>query len=327
MSDTSFPHDAIYKKLFSHPEMVASLLRDFVPEPFGSELDSSTLVRLSGEFVGKGFTRGAGDSIWKLRWREKSWCYVALLLEFQSSPDPRMPIRLMVYTGQLLLRLMDEDKTLRPGHLPAVLPIVLYTGEGPWNVHRSTLDTFAPEARAQCLAYLPDLRYILVDERRLDATREEIRDGLMALVARFVQARTDEDVPGVLADMERVLDGVGNPELSRVFIELVRYAFLSSGVPGNWSEQVNTFGEVRTMFNMEQWKENWLAQGMERGLAQGMERGMERGMQRGRFEEKRSGVARMLAMGKFSLEEIAQIFELELDEVRAIAEAERGKAD
>ena len=143
--------------------------------------------------------------------------------------------------------------------------------------------------------------------------------------------------------MERVLDGVGNPELSRVFIELVRYAFLSSGVPGNWSEQVNTFGEVRTMFNMEQWKENWLAQGMERGLAQGMERGlaqgmerglaqgmergMQRGMQRGRFEEKRSGVARMLAMGKFSLEEIAQIFELELDEVRAIAEAERGKAD
>lgn len=262
MSDKSFPHDAVYKKFFSHPEMVESLL-----------------------------------------------------LEFQSSPAPRMPIRLLVYTGQLLLRLMDEDKSLRPGHLPAVLPIVLYNGEAPWSAHRNTIDVFDCAARAQCGAYLPNLRYILVDERRLDASRADIRDGLMALVARFGQAGTEEEVLELLSDMERVLEESENRELYRVFLEWARQMFLRSGVPGNWEEQVNTFGEVRTMFNVEQWKENWLAQGMARGMAQGMAQGMEQG----RDEEKRHGAVRMLALGKLTHEEIAQVFDLSLDEVRALA--------
>ena len=65
------------------------------------------------------------------------------------------------------------------------------------------------------------------------------------------------------------------------------------------------------MFNMEQWKENWLAQGMERGRKEGWIEG--------RNEEKRHGAARMLALGKLSIEEIAEGFGLGLDEVRAIA--------
>lgn len=39
------PHDAGYKNFFSNPEMVASLLREFVPEDFVAELDFSTLER------------------------------------------------------------------------------------------------------------------------------------------------------------------------------------------------------------------------------------------------------------------------------------------
>ena len=34
------PHDAAYKQLFSDPEMVASLLRDLIPEKFVAELYS-----------------------------------------------------------------------------------------------------------------------------------------------------------------------------------------------------------------------------------------------------------------------------------------------
>ena len=89
-----FPHDASYKDFFSHPAMVASLLRDFVHEPFVREMDLSTLKRLSGEYVGRGFVKGFSDAVWRAQWRERDWCYVALLLELQSKPDPLMPFRL-----------------------------------------------------------------------------------------------------------------------------------------------------------------------------------------------------------------------------------------
>jgi hypothetical protein len=37
---TSVPHDESYKNLFSHPEMVESLIRDFVPEEWVRETES-----------------------------------------------------------------------------------------------------------------------------------------------------------------------------------------------------------------------------------------------------------------------------------------------
>ena len=70
-TDKTLPHDAAYKNFFSHPDMVASLLRDFVPEPFVADMDFSTLERLSGEYVGKGFARGFSDMVWRARWRDR----------------------------------------------------------------------------------------------------------------------------------------------------------------------------------------------------------------------------------------------------------------
>ena len=58
---------------------------------------------------------------------------------------------------------------------------------------------------------------------------------------------------------------------------------------------------------------------LERGERRGLEKGLRKGEQKGRLAEKRNGAARMLAMGKLSLEEIAAYAGLELDEVRALA--------
>ncbi|MEA2601517.1 MAG: hypothetical protein QOF89_2509 [Acidobacteriota bacterium] len=44
-------HDHGYKRLFSHPEMVADLLRGFVHEDWIRELDFSTLERYPGSYT------------------------------------------------------------------------------------------------------------------------------------------------------------------------------------------------------------------------------------------------------------------------------------
>ena len=44
-------HDASYKDLFSHPEMVADLLTGFVAELWVQEVDFATLEKVSGSYV------------------------------------------------------------------------------------------------------------------------------------------------------------------------------------------------------------------------------------------------------------------------------------
>ena len=309
----TFPHDASYKDFFSYPAMVASLLRDFVHEPFVPEMDFGTLERLSGEYVGKGFIKGFSDMVWRVRWRERDWCYVALLLEFQSAPDPLMPLRLSVYTGQLLLRLAKEDKTLRAGSFPGVLPIVLYTSDAPWNAPPDTLNMFGslPEA---LWAYLLRQKYVLIDLCRLDAGRPELRDSLLGQLARFRQAKRFEEVQGVLVDMARVLGK--HPELQRVFAVWTTLWLEYSGVPGNWGRELNTIEEVSEMLSIDvaRWREEFLAQGRAEGRAEGRTEG--------RAENQKATALQMLRMGRFSftLEDIAEITRLSLEEVRALAE-------
>ncbi len=51
MENARSPHDPSYKQFFSNPDMVASLLRDLVPEDFVNDLDFSTLEQCSGSYV------------------------------------------------------------------------------------------------------------------------------------------------------------------------------------------------------------------------------------------------------------------------------------
>lgn len=55
------------------------------------------------------------------------WLYVYLLLEFQSSNDTYMAVRILTYIGLLYQDLIKSGKT-SARKLPAVFPLVLYNG-------------------------------------------------------------------------------------------------------------------------------------------------------------------------------------------------------
>ncbi len=65
-------HDGGYKLLFSHPKMVADLLIGFVREDWITELDFSTLEKVSGGYVSDDLRAREDDVIWRVRWG-KSW--------------------------------------------------------------------------------------------------------------------------------------------------------------------------------------------------------------------------------------------------------------
>jgi predicted transposase YdaD len=94
VSEAPVPHDGSYKYLFSHADMVESLIRDFVPEEWVRDLDFSTLEKQNGSYVTDDLRERHDDIIWRVRHRG-TWFYIYLLLEFQSSVDPWMAVRIM----------------------------------------------------------------------------------------------------------------------------------------------------------------------------------------------------------------------------------------
>src|SRR5437764_7998152 len=128
-------HDGSYKLLFSHRQMVAELLRDFVHEPWVEDLDFRTLEPVKASFISDSLRERHSDMIWRLRWQggERDWFYVYLLLEFQSTPDPFMAVRLLSYVA-LLLDSLARSPGVNPARgLPPVFPLVLYNGKRPWK--------------------------------------------------------------------------------------------------------------------------------------------------------------------------------------------------
>jgi predicted transposase YdaD len=80
------PKDSAYKKPFSHPEMVESLLRVFVPEKWVDQIDFTSLRKGNGSYVADNLSQRQDDLIWCLKIRDQER-YIYLLLEFQSSVD------------------------------------------------------------------------------------------------------------------------------------------------------------------------------------------------------------------------------------------------
>ena len=84
-------HDGAYKHIFSHPEVVADLMRGFVHEDWVAQLDYTTLEKVSGSYIADDLRDRADDIIWRVK-RHDDWLYLYLLIEFQSRVDHFMAL-------------------------------------------------------------------------------------------------------------------------------------------------------------------------------------------------------------------------------------------
>ena len=132
-------HDTAYKLLFSFPEMVRDLLAGFVSGEEVAELDLSTLERWPASQVGDTLRERHQDRVWRVRYRHR-WLYVLVLLEFQSTVDRTMAVRVLSYAALLYQDLLRTSA--KP--LPAVLPIVLHHGPGRWSAVLDVAGLAAP---------------------------------------------------------------------------------------------------------------------------------------------------------------------------------------
>ena len=113
-------HDASYKNFFARRRTIADTLRVATRE-LAHRLDFGTLERLPASFVTERLGQRHADMLWRILTTEGGWLYLVILLEFQSTIDRRMSLRMLDYTVRFLSGLGRED--LGPaGEHPPILP-------------------------------------------------------------------------------------------------------------------------------------------------------------------------------------------------------------
>jgi hypothetical protein len=117
-------HDALYHRLFSHPGVVAQLLRGFVDIDLG-DFDVDGMERLNAKFHAGTGQRREGDMVWRIPRLGGDDAYLVLLLEFQSTSDQYMALRVLTYAGLLWQQLVSEKRLMAHGRLPPILPVVI----------------------------------------------------------------------------------------------------------------------------------------------------------------------------------------------------------
>jgi hypothetical protein len=137
-------------------------------------------------------------------------------LEFQSTVDTYMAVRIQTYMGLLYEGLIRSRQFTPAGKLPPVVPIVLYNGRGRWTAAMN-IEDLVEAMPGGLAAYRPRLPYVLIDETRYSESELASGQNLAAALFRLEQSRTPADVQRVLGALVAWLQDPADESVRRAF--------------------------------------------------------------------------------------------------------------
>lgn len=131
-------HDKSYKDLYSKREIAIDLLKNLSNHSWVKDLKAEDLTLINKSYITSDYEETEADIVYKANINNNE-VFFYILLEFQSTVDYRMPLRLLFYMCEILREYAvnaDHKKYDKNIKIPAVIPIVLYNGDEVWKVPR-----------------------------------------------------------------------------------------------------------------------------------------------------------------------------------------------
>ncbi len=302
-------HDHGYAYLFADPEMVRQLLETCVDEDWVRDIEIEKLSPLPTTLIDRRLIRRENDLLLQARYRGRE-AYVLIMLEFQSTPDRFMTVRLLAYTCLVWLALVERSRkakgepTLR--RLPPIFPVVLYNGEGAWKEPRRLEELVACAKRGDLWAYVPRYTHHLIEARSFSVGRlEEVQNLISALFT--LEGAGDLDLEERTARVVRWLRiwVKRNPELVRRFFQWMRVRFHADN---------RRDGEVKVE---EITAPGGVEMNLDTLLKQRDEKIRQEVREEARREEREQTARKLLARG-MDAAEVAEVMGLSLEEVQRL---------
>jgi len=245
--------------------MVEDLLCGFVHDEWISQVDFGSLEKVSGSYVSDDLREREDDIIWRVRWGTE-WVYVYLLLEFQSTVDKHMAVRVLTYVGLLYQDIIRAGQLPGSGKLPPVLPLVLYNGSKRWYAAEE-IEELIEQQPAGLASYRPRMRYLLLDEGIFSDQELRPLKNLVAGLIRLENAHTVEDIRQLTATLRDWYNEPNLASLQRAIVTWLRRVLLPARLPGIEIPEVRTFQEMNAMLaeRVTEWTKEWEEKGMQKG--------------------------------------------------------------
>ncbi|URG51606.1 Rpn family recombination-promoting nuclease/putative transposase [Pectobacterium quasiaquaticum] len=312
-SNTSTPHDGIFKTFLTHLETAQDFLDIHLPPALRQVCDLHTLHLESGSFIEENLRTYFADVLYSLHTASGEG-YIYCLIEHQSSSDSHMAFRLMRYAVAAMQRHLDA------GHktLPLVIPLLFCHGRAsPWPFSINWLSLFSePEiARQLYTGAFPLVDVGVLDD---DNIMQHLRMAMLELLLKHIRQRDLVDLTEQLVTL--LLDGYTTGEQ---LVTLLNW-MLQTGDTSEPELFLQTLvyrspqHEEVLMTIAQKLEQKARIEGHTEGLAEGMTEGLNKGMSDGRLEGKREVARAMLENGidRFSVMRMTGLSSEELEQVK-----------
>ena len=271
MSTPNPQSDPANKRLFSHPRIVADLVR-LLGDSWVDDLDFGRLERLPAEHVAEDLRKRLADMPWWVPFREdRGWSAgdgVLLHLEFQTTPDAAMADRLLTYAALLREDLRRSGwMSAFDGRVVAHLPLVVYNGRAPWRAPRR-LATNADRLPRELSRLQPRFAYRLIKAQ--DYAGDEVADGNLTRAALALDAAPAAELDAALVRASALLAEAADDELRRSF-EAWCGGVLAPRLGGRRPMLGNDEEKTMLAETLREWDEKNIEDGRREGREEGLE--------------------------------------------------------
>ena len=167
------------------------------------------------------------------------------------------------YLGMLYQDLI-KTKAVKTGEkLPPVLPIVLYNGTSRWKSAPLDIKDSIAKVPRGLEKYLPQLRYLLIDEGRYSNHELENIKSLVAALFKLERQQTPEEVRNIVATLVEWLKAPEQQSLRRAFTVWLGRVLLPTRYPNESIPEFHDLQEVHAMLSetVKAWPAQWMAKG------------------------------------------------------------------
>ncbi|MCY3548076.1 MAG: Rpn family recombination-promoting nuclease/putative transposase [Gemmatimonadetes bacterium] len=203
-----------------------------------------------------------------------------IVIEFQSTVDHVMPLRLFQYTGSAWLEWARLRGVAAGAGIPLVLSVLIYGGRPRWTPPLK-LAGLMPVAGQRWLATQPRFEYPLLEERR-GGTGNLPENNLVTELVAVARARGRKAIVGAVSRLRDRMDedeGGALDQAVAVWLKSV-IADLDAGLGAQLETPGTTREVVEVIKPKTKWAVRWYEDGVDDGREQGIKQGIEQGIVR-----------------------------------------------